>query len=123
MQHFLQVESTGPASSGHISEIPPPTRGRRQLLARGRGEEVGGGGREGGEETGREAPVTLKPGLWACGKQRARLCWRGLGAGQAWGPEMEGKEEGGRPAAAQRCLSRRVTSCRSSGPGAAWGQS
>lgn len=37
MQHFLQVESTGPASSGHISEIPPPTRG-------------GDGSLQGGEE-------------------------------------------------------------------------
>ena len=56
MQHFLQVESTGSASSGHISEIFLP-----------RGEEAGSssqgerrrGGRwvEEGEGIGREAPV------------------------------------------------------------------
>lgn len=56
---------------------------------------MGGGGREGGEGTGREAPVPLKPGLWACGKQRACLCWRGLGAGQARAQKWKAKKRAG----------------------------
>lgn len=83
MQHFLQVESTGPASSGHISEILPPTQGGG--CSRGRGGEglrwgcsQGGGG----------------------GHPGACLGWRGPEAGTAPGPEGKSKQEGrgaGRP--------------------------
>lgn len=53
MQHFLQVESTGAASSRHISEILPPTQGGGSLLGRGRRDEVGGEGRQGGKSEGK----------------------------------------------------------------------
>lgn len=38
MQYFLQVESTQPASSGHISEILPPTQGGGSSLQGGDGQ-------------------------------------------------------------------------------------
>lgn len=59
MQHFLQGESTQPASSRHISEIFPPTQGGGSSLQE--GEEVGGGGKM-TREVRREAPITPKPG-------------------------------------------------------------
>lgn len=84
MQHFLQMESTGPASSGHVSEILPPTwRGGSSLQA---GEEQRWAGGKERRDVGREAPVPLKPGPFVCRNQRACSCPRGLETGQdrAW---------------------------------------
>lgn len=80
MQHFLQVESAGPASSGHISEILPPTQGGGSSLARGRSNEVGGEGKA-RREVGRKAPVTLQPRQLASGSPRPVCVGSGLGAG------------------------------------------
>lgn len=54
MQHFLQVESTGAASSGHISEILPPTQGGgRACSPGGEGMRWVARGRRGGKSEGK----------------------------------------------------------------------
>lgn len=95
MQHFLQVESPGPASSssGRFSELLPPTQGGGGSSCR-----ASGGGGQGGKRGGssRKATVPVPAGQSVCGHQPACLCWRGLETGTGLCQEMKDKYQGRR---------------------------
>jgi hypothetical protein len=92
MQHFLQVESTGSASSGHISETFLPLGEEAGSSSQGGEKRWAVGGRR--EGTGREAPVALTPGLLGVRGKQGPVC-----VGGAWG--LDGRQKRRSRAAAQ----------------------
>lgn len=105
MQHFLQVESTPPASSGHMSEILPPTwRGGEGRRGRGVRKQRRGIGRKGPllwtwgswcVETGRPVCVGAAQGLNGADQEvKGRRENREQGAGQSF-DAMTGKLDRG----------------------------
>lgn len=95
MQYFLQVESARPASSGRVSETPPPTQGGGRASAGSRGPRAGREGRR--KERPRRA--ALRPGC-GCEEAGGPVCvGPGLQAGTGPGQEIEGPGGAGSRAA------------------------
>lgn len=125
---FFWVKGEKCSTSSKWKALGPPAPGTFPRSLRPLGEETapckgerrgGGRWREGGRRGDRKGSTGSSEaravGMW---KAEGLFVLEGPGGWTGPGPEMEGKEEGGRPAAAQRCLSGRVTKLPRLGP---WG--